>query len=135
MTVKELERCRAAKGEIESIWERIEEIKSARERVTQAITGMPTGSSSKSKNKTEDLTIKLTELEERLAARIRQREMEIKAVEEWIVKLKPYQQNVIRWRYINGLPWRRVARKTGYTIDGVLKINAAVKRGIEKEGC
>lgn len=134
MTVKELERCRAAKGEIESIWERIEEIKSARERVTQAIAGMPTGSR-KSQNKIEDLTIKLTELEERLAVRIRQRETEIKAVEDWIEKLKPYQQNVIRWRYINGWPWRKVARKTGYTIDGVLKINAAVKRGIEKESC
>lgn len=135
MTVKELERCRAAKGEIESIWERIEEIKSARERVTQTITGMPTGSSSKSQNKIEDLTIKLTELEERLVARIRKRETEIKAVETWLETLKPYQQNVIRWRYINGWPWRKVARKTGYTIDGALKINAAVKRGIEKEGC
>ena len=134
MTVKELERCRSAKGEIESIWERIEEIKSARERVTQTITGMPTGSR-KSQNKIEDLTMKLTELEERLAVRIRQRETEIKTVEDWIETLKPYQKNVIRWRYINGWPWRKVARKTGYTIDGVLKINAAVKRGIEKEGC
>lgn len=134
MTVEELERCRAAKGEIESIRERIEGIKSDRERMTQAITGMPTGSG-KSQNKTEDLTIKLIELEEQLAARIRQRETEIKAVETWIEMLKPYQQNVIRWRYINGWPWRKVARKTGYTIDGVLKINAAVKKGIEKEGC
>lgn len=134
MTVEELERCRAAKGEIESIWERIEGIKSERERVTQAITGMPTGYR-KSQNKIEDLTIKLTELEERLVARIRQRETEIKAVEDWIETLKPYQQNVIRWRYINGWTWRKVARETGYTIDGTLKINAAVKRGIEKEGC
>ena len=134
MTVEELERCRAAKGEIESIRERIEEIKSDRERMTQAITGMPTGSR-KSQNKTEDLTIKLEDLEEQLAARIRQRETEIKAVEAWIETLKPYQQNVIRWRYINGWPWRKVARGTGYTIDGVLKINAAVKRRIEKEGC
>ena len=134
MTVEELERCRAAKGEIESIRERIEEIKSDRERMTQAITGMPTGSR-KSQNKIEGLTIKLTELEEQLEARIRQRETEIKAVETWLETLKPYQQNVIRWRYINGWPWRKVARKTGYTIDGVLKINAAVKKGIEKEGC
>ena len=134
MTIEELERCRAAKGEIESIRERIEEIKSDRERMTQAITGMPTGSR-KGQNKTENLTIKLEALEEQLAARIRQRETEIKAVEAWIETLKPYQQNVIRWRYINGWPWRKVARETGYTIDGVLKINAAVKKGIEKEGC
>ena len=134
MTVKELERCRAAKWEIESIWERIEEIKSERERMTQAITGMPAGTR-KSQSKTEDLTIKLCELEERLKERIARRETEIKRVEDWIETLKPYQQSVIRWRYINGWSWRKVAIKTGYTIDGVFRINAMVKRGINKEGC
>ncbi len=43
MTIEQLENCRSAKGEIESLRERIERIKSDRERMTQAITGMPSG--------------------------------------------------------------------------------------------
>lgn len=41
MTIEQLENCRSAKGEIESLRERIERIKSDRERMTQSITGMP----------------------------------------------------------------------------------------------
>lgn len=131
MTIEQLENCRAAKGEIESLWERIERIKSGRERMTQTITGMPRGQGQE-KRQIEELTIKLIELEEQLADRVWQREQEIREVEAWIETLKPYQRNVIRLRYIDGRTWRQVQKRTHYTREGVMKINAAVKKGLKE---
>ena len=131
MTIEQLENCRSAKGEIESLRERIERIKSDRERMTQAITGMPQ-SKGQEKSRIEELTTKLMELEEQLADKLWQRETEIKEVEAWIETLKPHQQDVVRMRYIEGRKWRQIARKLNYTKDGAIKINKAVKEKIEK---
>lgn len=131
MTIEQLENCRSAKGEIESLRERIERIKSDRERMTQAITGMPSGKNN-NQSRIEELTVKLMELEEQLADKLWQRETEIKEVEAWIETLKPHQQDVVRMRYIEGRKWRQIARKLNYTKDGAIKINKAVKEKIEK---
>ena len=131
MTIEQLENCRSAKGEIESLRERMERIKSDRERMTQVITGMPQ-SKGQEKSRIEELTTKLMELEEQLADKLWQRETEIKEVEAWIETLKPHQQDVVRMRYIEGRKWRQIARKLNYTKDGAIKINKAVKEKIEK---
>ena len=131
MTIEQLENCRSAKGEIESLRERIERIKSDRERMTRSITGMPSGKNN-NQSRIEELTVKLMELEEQLADKLWQRETEIKEVEAWIETLKPYQRNVIRLRYIEGRTWRQVQKRTHYTREGVMKINAAVKKGLKK---
>ena len=131
MTIEQLENCRAAKGEIESLRERIERIKSDRERMTQTITGMPSGKNN-GQSRLEELTVKLMELEEQLVDRTQQRETEIREVEAWIETLKPYQRNVIRLRYIDGRTWRQVQKRTHYTREGVMKINAAVKKGLKE---
>lgn len=102
------------KGEIESLRERIERIKSDRERMTQTITGMPSGKNN-GQSRLEELTVKLTELEEQLVDRTQQRETEIREVEAWIETLKPYYRIVIRNFYIDGLPVPMIARKAGYT--------------------
>ena len=54
MTIEQLENCRSAKGEIESLRDRMERIKSDRERMTQAITGMPQ-SQGQEKSRIEEL--------------------------------------------------------------------------------
>lgn len=127
MTIEQLENCRSAKGEIESLRERMERIKSDRERMTQTITGMPQ-SKGKEKSRIEELTVKLMELEEQLVDRIQQRETEIREVETWIETLKPYQRNVIRLRYIDGRTWRQIEKKTHYTKDGAMRIHRKVKK-------
>lgn len=131
MTIEQLENCRSAKGEIESLRERMERIKSDRERMTQAITGMPQ-SKGQEKSRIEELTTKLMELEEQLADKLWQRETEIKEVEAWIETLKPHQRNVIRLRYIEGRTWRQVQRRTHYSKDGVLFINRSILKSLNQ---
>ena len=131
MTIEQLENCRSAKGEIESLRERIERIKSDRERMTQSITGMPSGKNN-NQSRIEELTAKLMELEEQLADKLWQRETEIKEVEAWIETLKPYQRNVIRLRYIEGRTWRQVQRRTHYSKDGVLFINRSIIKSLNQ---
>ena len=131
MTIEQLENCRSAKGEIESLRERIERIKSDRERMTQSITGMPSGKNN-NQSRIEELTAKLMELEEQLADKLWQRETEIKEVEAWIETLKPYQRNVIRLRYIEGRTWRQVQRRTHYSKDGVLFINRSILKSLNQ---
>ena len=131
MTIEQLENCRSAKGEIESLRERLERIKSDRERMTQSITGMPSGKNN-NQSRIEELTAKLMELEEQLADKLWQRETEIKEVEAWIETLKPYQRNVIRLRYIEGRTWRQVQRRTHYSKDGVLFINRSILKSLNQ---
>ena len=131
MTIEQLENCRSAKGEIESLRERIERIKSDRERMTQSITGMPSGKNN-NQSRIEELTVKLMELEEQLADKLWQRETEIKEVEAWIETLKPYQRNVIHLRYIEGRTWRQVQRRTHYSKDGVLFINRSILKSLNQ---
>nr|DAR52454.1 MAG TPA: RNA polymerase sigma factor [Caudoviricetes sp.] len=131
LTIEQLENCRSAKGEIESLRERIERIKSDRERMTQSITGMPSGKNN-NQSRIEELTVKLMELEEQLADKLWQRETEIKEVEAWIETLKPHQRNVIRLRYIEGRTWRQVQRRTHYSKDGVLFINRSILKSLNQ---
>ena len=131
MTIEQLENCRSAKGEIESLRERIERIESDRERMTQSITGMPSGKNN-NQSRIEELTVKLMELEEQLADKLWQRETEIKEVEAWIETLKPYQRNVIHLRYIEGRTWRQVQRRTHYSKDGVLFINRSILKSLNQ---
>lgn len=131
MTIELLENCRSAKGEIESLRERIERIKSDRERMTQTITGMPLRKGQE-KSRIEELTARLMELEEELVDRILQREAEIREVEAWIETIKPYQRNVIRLRYVDGKTWKQVQRLTSYSKRAVLAINKNARKSFKE---
>lgn len=131
MTIELLENCRSAKGEIESLRERMERIKSDRERMTQTITGMPLRKGQE-KSRIEELTARLMELEEELVDRILQREAEIREVEAWIETLKPYQRNVMRLRYVDGKTWKQVQRLTSYSKRAVLTINKNARKSLQR---
>lgn len=131
MTIEQLENCRSAKGEIQSLRERIERIKSDRERMTQTITGMPSGKNN-NKSRLEELTVKLMKLQEELAGKVYLREHEIKEVEAWIETLKPHQRNVIRFRYVDGKTWRQVQKLTHYSKQAVMMINKHARNQAEK---
>ena len=131
MTLEQLERCRFAKGEIQSLRYRIDIIQSDLERMTKTLTGMPSGKNN-NQSRIEELIPKLIELQEELAEKEYQREQEVKEVEAWIETLKPHQQDVVRMRYIEGRKWRQIARKLNYTKDGAIKINKAAREKIEK---
>lgn len=135
MTIEQLENCRSAKGEIQSLRERIERIKSDRERMTQTITGMPRGKNN-CQSRIEELTVKMMELQEELAGKVYQREQEISQVEGWIETINPYYRIVIREFYVNGLSVPMIARKVGYSEKHIYWIlrkitpNRTKKRGI-----
>ena len=130
LTIELLENCRSAKGEIESLRERIERIKSDRERMTQTITGMPQRKGQE-KSRIEELTARMMELEEELVDRTLQLEAEIREVEAWIETLKPYQRNVIRLRYVDGKTWKQVQRLTSYSKRAVLAINKNARKSFQ----
>ena len=92
MTIEQLENCRSAKGEIESLRERIERIKSDRERMTQSITGMPSGKNN-NQSRIEELTVKLMELEEQLADKQAGNGVTVNVVEAIGEKIKEYENN------------------------------------------
>lgn len=131
MTIEQLENCRSAKSEIQSLRERIERIKSDRERMTQTITGMPSGKNN-NQSRLEELTVKLMELQAELVDKVYHREQEIKKVEAWIETLKPHQRNVIRFRYVDGKTWRQVQKLTHYSKQAVMMINKHARNQAEK---
>ena len=92
MTIEQLENCRSVKGEIESLRERIERIKSDRERMTQSITGMPSGKNN-NQSRIEELTVKLMELEEQLADKQAGNGVTVNVVEAIGEKIKEYENN------------------------------------------
>lgn len=131
MTIEQLENCRSAKSEIQSLRERIERIKSDRERMTQTITGMPSGKNN-NQSRLEELTVKLMELQAELVDKVYHREQEIKKVEAWIETLKPHQRNVIRFRYVDGKTWKQVQKLTHYSKRAVKIINKNTKKSLER---
>lgn len=92
MTIEQLENCRLAKGEIQSLRERIERIKSDRERMTQTITGMLSGKNN-NQSRIEELTVKLMELEEQLANKQAGNGVTVNVVEAIGKKIKEYENN------------------------------------------
>ena len=92
MTIEQLENCRSAKGEIQSLRERIERIKSDRERMTQTITGMLSGKNN-NQSRIEELTVKLMELEEQLADKQAGNGVTVNVVEAIGEKIKEYENN------------------------------------------
>lgn len=128
-----LDNCRSTLGEIRSIRERIERLRSDRERMTQTITGMPGGGKGSEQNRIEATTAKLLELEEELAERLVKREGEVYEVERWIETLRPQQwRAVIRLRYVEGIPWRQIERRTNYSKEGIMKINRCVRKRVHQ---
>ncbi len=121
MTMKELRSVRSRKMAIETKKEQIIRLRSAMEGMTQTLTFAPGGGVPQT---LEDKMIKLLDLEDDLATQIIVLEYTIRDIEQWIDSLPTNEAIVMRMRYIDGLPWRKVAKQTNYTIDNCKRINS-----------
>ena len=66
---------------------------------------------------------RLVELEAELLQKIAGLEEHIRCVEAEIDALPPRERSVLRARYVDGLSWREVAKKTHYSMDHCKRIN------------
>lgn len=122
MTIQDLQACRDIRGQIESLDERIVRLRSQAERLCRPLTGLPGGDESDHLAK---YVAKLDELERQRAGQIITLEERLQACDDWIATLPVQQANVMRLRYIRGLPWRQVAERANYCRQHCTKIHKA----------
>lgn len=124
MTIDDLRAVRDAHIQIQSLTERIARLRSALEGCTaKPLSKMPRGRSA-SRDKLGDDVARLLELEERRRKQIIDLEIRLEDVEKWIEGLPPHQAKVMRLRYVDGLSWRQVAKRAGYSYDRVRHIHS-----------
>jgi DNA-directed RNA polymerase specialized sigma24 family protein len=112
---------------IDSLKERIERLRSAMEIGSRQLKLAPAKTSLR--NRLEEDMAKLDELERQLIGEIAALEQAAQAAERLLDRLPAQQQRIMRLRYVDGLSWRRVARRAHYTEKHCLKIHrAALKR-------
>jgi len=131
-TIQELKQSRGRQAKIKRLDEEIEQLKSAMESTTQALSLAPGGGAVKDK-----LAEQMAEYMELIARRNEERiraERLMEAVEEFIASLPEQQAKVIRLRYVDGLSWTQVADKANYGKRHCYKINEAVFKKMAPNG-
>ena len=124
MTHKDLQACREIRGEIETIKERIDRLRSQAERMSRPLSLAPGGG--QADDALAVYAARLDELERQLAEKVIKLEEQLQACEDWICTLPAQQAKVMRLRYIEGLRWRQVARRAHYSRQHCTKIHKAV---------
>jgi len=130
LTIEDLRNLRDLHSQINSLKGRIERLRGllsspASVRLSYA----PRGSGTHS-DPVGNGVVKLAELEEELQQRIVELEEKIRSVEAEINALPPRERAVIRARYVDGLPWRKVGKVVGYCEEHCKRIDASVRYGI-----
>jgi DNA-directed RNA polymerase specialized sigma subunit len=95
------------------------------------ITDMPT-TPTYSNDQIVNGLIKLEELKERykrMLNRLYEQQIEI---EKMIECLEPLERDLIRYRYIDGMPWRKVFDKIGYSQKQTFRIHKKILQKLEK---
>lgn len=117
MTLNDLQAVRYALLQIKSLDERILRLRSTLEGCTaKPLSPLPRGGSA-ARDKLGDDVAKLLELEERRRKQVIEFEVNAEKIEKCISELPPLQATVIRLYYIDGKPWRQVARILNYNAD------------------
>lgn len=129
MTPQELKSCRSRKSRIQSLNESIERLRSTLESMTQVLSMAPAHGCATDKM-AEQIT-RLIELTQRRTDEIIALENARDNVESWLQTLPDGKAKVIRLRYVDGLPWKQVARRAGYAESTCYEINSDVLNSIE----
>lgn len=132
MTMQDLRTCRAMVLRLVDRRERIARLRSAMETVTQQISVMPSHAGERDRIAAQ--VAKLDALERAYADELIAAETALRAIDRDICALPPAQERVIRLRYVDGLSWREVARRCGYSVDHCFAIHRAVLQNIQKNG-
>jgi DNA-directed RNA polymerase specialized sigma24 family protein len=123
----DLQTLRDRHNRIDNLKERIERLRAAMELGARQLRVAPARNAVR--NKLEEDMAKLDELERELIGEIAALEQEVQDAKQLLEGLPVREQLIIRLRYVEGLSWRRVARKAHYTEKHCLKIHrAALKR-------
>jgi DNA-directed RNA polymerase specialized sigma subunit len=120
-SVKEmLKQCLDAQRDAEFIEERIERLKSLRERMTTRLTGMPRGTLLFDQSA---VTAEIDELEVELARRVILSTLKAGRLFRMMLDLPENQQLILRMRYIDGMSWKEIMDSLKYTKDYCLTLN------------
>lgn len=123
MTIKSLKKCKEIRRHIDDIQERIIRLRSAAENLSRQLQH---GSGGKDhKDMLAKYISSLDGLEISLAKQSIKLEKQYANVEKWLTVLPEQQEKIMRYRYVGGLKWKDVARRTGYSYRHCTKIHAA----------
>lgn len=127
MTFDELKMCSVYRQSIRSIEDSIERLRSDMERVTQVLSHAPAHTGNQ--DKLAEQVRFMVELEAARAAKVVEMENHIDKCRVWLSTIPSQQAAVLTCRYIDGMKWAEVARKTGYSKHHCYKIrDAALKK-------
>lgn len=122
------------KSRVDSLEERITRLRSSMEIGTKQLSLTP--GKNEVRDKLSDDMAKLDGLQRQLLNELSMLESERIIAEDEIKHLPAREQMVMRMRYIEGLPWRQVARRCHYSEQHCFRIHkAAVSRIRANESC
>lgn len=131
MTREDLRRLRSYRERLQSLEQQKEQLRAAVTNMTQRLTGMPGGGDGHDRMMT--FVARLDELEAQYAELItEQAEARLKA-ERALLLLPEQQERVLRLRYVEGLSWRKISRRTHYSEPHLRRICEAGLRRLENE--
>ena len=127
----DLHTLRDRRDRIDSLKERIERLRSAMELGDRQLKLAPARTAVR--NKLEEDMAKLDELERELVGEVAALEQDAQDAEELLDGLPVREQRIMRLRYVEGMSWRKVARKAHYSQQHCFRIHGAALKIIDPE--
>lgn len=121
---------RYLKNEVERLEEELAEWRSKAEKMTRELSGMPSGSGGG--DKVPACVEKIWELERKLSAKLSDMVEQRQAIERAIEALPDKQKQLMRYRYIDGMKWEKVAVEMNMEYRWVLRIHGRALQEICK---
>lgn len=121
---------RYLKSEVERLEEELAEWRSKAEKMTRELSGMPSGSGGG--DKVPACVEKIWELERELSAKLAGMVEQRKEIERAIEALPDKQKQLMRYRYIDGMKWEKVAVEMNMEYRWVLRIHGRALQEICK---
>lgn len=121
---------RYLKNEVERLEEELAEWRSKAEKMTRELSGMPSGSGGG--DKVPACVEKIWELERELIAKLSDAVEQRRAIERAIEALPDKQKQLMRYRYIDGMKWEKVAVEMNMEYRWVLRIHGRALQEICK---
>lgn len=121
---------RYLKNEVERLEEELAEWRSKAEKMTRELSGMPSGSGGG--DKVPACVEKIWELERKLSAKLSDMVEQRQAIERAIESLPDKKKQLMRYRYIDGMKWEKVAVEMNMEYRWVLRIHGRALQEICK---
>lgn len=120
ITIDDLKNVRRQKLRVEALQERIERLRSRAEYTQQQLGEC--GRSDPTRDRIAEYVAELDELERQLTGEMIALEKQLVVVDAELAKLPENQEKVLRLRYVEGMNWRKVADKVGYSTRQAIRI-------------